>query len=247
MDHLFVHVSDIHVGRGERGDFLPKKLETCIDEVNELAPDAVILTGDLTMWGLKEDYSLAKKYVDRFKSKTLIIPGNHDSRYTGYIYFEKYFGVGNWTQEIGDVFIVGVDSSIPDLDEGQVGRGRQDWVEKTLQNAPEGMYKIVAVHHHLVSVPGTGRERSVLTDAGDFLQMLVRNDVNLVLCGHKHTPYVWRVEDVYVVTAGTPSSRKVRANIPQCYYIIEIGDIYTTIRLKEVGGKEQPIRKCKTL
>ncbi|MFB0561937.1 MAG: metallophosphoesterase [Candidatus Lokiarchaeia archaeon] len=245
MDHLFVHVSDIHVGRGERGEFMPEKLETCIDEVNELAPELVILTGDLTMFGLKEDYELAKKYVDKFKPKTLIIPGNHDARYTGYLYFEEFFGLGNWTHEMDDVIIVGIDSSIPDLDEGQVGRGRQDWVEENLQGVPDDVYKIIAVHHHLVSVPGTGRERSVLTDAGDFLQMLVRNRANLALCGHKHTPIVWRVEDLYVVTAGTPSSRKVRARIPQSYYVIEFKDIYTTINIKEVGGKEERVRKCK--
>lgn len=247
MDHLFVHVSDIHVGRGERGEFMPKKLETCIDEVNELAPELVILTGDLTMWGLKEDYMAAKKYVDMFKPETLVIPGNHDARYMGYLYFEEFFGKGNWTYEMDDVLIVGVDSSIPDLDEGQVGRARQDWIEKCLQSVPDDVYKIVAVHHQLVSIPGTGRERNVLTDAGDFLQMLVRNKVPLVLCGHKHTPYVWRVEDVYIATAGTPSCRKVRAKVPQCYYIIEIGDIYTTIKLKEVGGKEEHVRRCKIL
>ncbi|MFX1512821.1 MAG: metallophosphoesterase family protein [Promethearchaeota archaeon] len=244
MDCLFVHLSDIHVGVSKRGDFLPEKLELCIEEVNDISPEAVFITGDLTMFGFEEEYLMAKKYIDKIKAKTFVVPGNHDARFRGYIYFEEIFFSRNWIQEINGVLIVGLDSSIPDLDEGQIGRGKYNWIKTTLQSVPKDTFKMIVVHHHLVSVPGTGRERSVLTDAGDFLELLVENNVNLVLCGHKHTPHTWKIENMYIVTAGTPSSRKVRAKIPQSYHILNIGDIYTTVTLKEVGGKKETERKC---
>ena len=34
-------------------------------------------------------------------------------------------------------------------------------------------------------------------DAGDVLEVLVHAGVNVVLSGHKHVPYVWRLEDMY--------------------------------------------------
>ncbi len=50
-------------------------------------------------------------------------------------------------------------------------------------------------------------------DAGDTLEILQRAGVNLVLSGHKHVPYAWRLEDLFVVNAGTVSSmRAARAH-----------------------------------
>ena len=59
------------------------------------------------------------------------------------------------------------------------------------------------MHHHLVPVPGTGRERNIVHDAGDLLRVLANCGVDLVLCGHKHVPNVWRLEDMLIVNAGT--------------------------------------------
>ena len=43
-------------------------------------------------------------------------------------------------------------------------------------------------------------------DAGDLLEVLITRGVNVVLSGHKHVPYVWRLENMYVANAGTVSS-----------------------------------------
>ena len=73
-------------------------------------------------------------------------------------------------------------------------------------------------------MPGTGRERNVVYDAGDAIECLQRSGVRLVLSGHKHVPYVWRLEDLFVVNAGTVSSLRLRGNTRPCYNLIEIAD-----------------------
>ena len=78
------------------------------------------------------------------------------------------------------------------------------------------------LHHHLLPIPGTGRERNVVYDAGDTLEVLQRANVNLVLSGHKHVPYAWRLEDLFVVNAGTVSSLRLRGHTRPCYNIVEI-------------------------
>jgi 3',5'-cyclic AMP phosphodiesterase CpdA len=75
----------------------------------------------------------------------------------------------------------------------------------------------------MLPVPGTGRERNVVYDAGDLLEVLLRSRVNLVLCGHKHVPYAWKLEDLFLVTAGTVSSLRLRGHTRPCYNIVEIG------------------------
>ncbi len=243
MDILIAHVSDIHVGKV---NFMPEYLEKCIDEVNEIAPDFLVLTGDLTIFGFKDEYEKANQYINQFKQKKLVIPGNHDARYAGDIYFKRYFGYGNRVMNISDdLGIIGVDSSVPDIDEGTVGRGKQRWLKEELNKIPEDRLKLVAIHHHLVPVPMTGRERSVLTDAGDVLRVLVENGADLVLCGHRHTPYAWFLNNIAILTAGSPSTEKVRADIPQSYNLIKITDEKIGIRVKEVGGLDRPMAEYK--
>ena len=134
-----------------------------------------------------------------------MVPGNHDSRNVGYVHFEEMFGDRNSVLRKNGVAIVAIDSSEPDLDHGQIGRGRYLWVEEQFGQEPADL-KIFVLHHHLLPVPGTGRERNVVYDAGDAIECLQRAGVRLVLSGHKHVPYVWRLEDLFVVNAGTVSS-----------------------------------------
>ena len=81
------------------------------------------------------------------------MPGNHDSRNVGYVHFEEMFGARNSVLRKGPVSIVAVDSSEPDLDHGQIGRGRYRWIEEQFTAEPAEL-KIFVLHHHLL--PGAG-------------------------------------------------------------------------------------------
>ena len=59
-----------------------------------------------------------------------MIPGNHDSRNVGYVHFEELFGERNSVLRKDGVTVVAVDSTEPDLDHGQIGRGRYRWIEE---------------------------------------------------------------------------------------------------------------------
>ncbi|MFH1668990.1 MAG: metallophosphoesterase [Candidatus Woesearchaeota archaeon] len=228
------HISDLHCGKT---GFKSKKLSACIKEINKLKPDAVVVTGDLTLNGYKKEYEMAKKYLSKIKPKTLIIPGNHDSRLCGYEYFDEFFGYGNTSLDIGSIHIIGVDTTVPDLDEGNIGRGKLRWLLDELEKRPKDELRIVAMHHHLVSVPRTGRERSTISDAGTVLHALVNAGVDVVLCGHKHTPHSWLVDTLAVVNAGSVSAVKLRANVRNSYNIIRIADGNIEVLLKETGKK----------
>ena len=79
-----------------------------------------------------------------------------------------------------------------------------------LRRATRPYLRIFVLHHHLLPVPGTGRERNIVYDAGDMLECLLRAGVHLVLSGHKHVPYAWRLENLFVVNAGTVSTMRLR-------------------------------------
>ena len=62
------------------------------------------------------------------------------------------------------------------------------------QFAVDAELKVFALHHHLIPVPGTGRERSTVADAGDLIEVLIESGVNIVLRDtSKYRTYgVWR-------------------------------------------------------
>lgn len=51
------HISDLHCGGRY---FMPDLMEQAITEINELAPDIVVCSGDLTTFGFKVEYAQAK-------------------------------------------------------------------------------------------------------------------------------------------------------------------------------------------
>jgi 3',5'-cyclic-AMP phosphodiesterase len=234
-----VQLSDLHCGTQF---FLPNLLERAIAETNELEPDVVVISGDLTSNGFKEEYALARRYLNGIECDAMIvIPGNHDSRNVGYVHFEELFGDRSSVLRRNGVTIVAVDSTEPDLDNGQIGRGRYGWIEEQFSDPAD--LRIFVVHHHLLPVPGTGRERNIVHDAGDALECLQRAGVDLVLSGHKHVPYAWKLEDLFVVNAGTVSSARLRGNGRPCYNIVEVTGTHVDVwRKYPFHGQERIIQ-----
>ncbi len=85
---IIVQLSDLHVG----SQFQPEVFEEVVKEVNELNPDVIVITGDLTNEGLMKEYEKCKSLLTQFNTKKIIsISGNHDYRNTGYLLFKKFF------------------------------------------------------------------------------------------------------------------------------------------------------------
>ncbi|HEV8224500.1 MAG TPA: metallophosphoesterase [Rubrobacteraceae bacterium] len=235
-----VQISDIHVGSGL---FRPELLDAAIDVTKALEPDLVAIAGDLTMEGYRWEFEEAKGYLDRLECQNVVVvPGNHDAKNVGYRHFEEFFGLreGAVTVNVpeGEAKIVALDSTKPDLDEGEIGREHYAWIDSEFRNWERGP-KIVIVHHHILAVPGTGRDVNNLRDAGDVMAIFRELKVDMVLSGHRHVPYVWSISGVRVVHSGTASSMRVRGTMPPSYNVIEIDDQSVRITLKQpTKGKE---------
>src|SRR5215211_5700980 len=121
-------LSDLHCGSPH---FVPSLLDRAIVEVNELEPDVVVVSGDLTGDGFRAEYELARDYLDKIAcDRMIVISGNHDSRNVGYVHFEELFGERRSELHMNGVSILAVDSTEPDLDNGLIGRGRYEWIEE---------------------------------------------------------------------------------------------------------------------
>jgi len=228
---LIVQISDVHCGPM----FLRESLRTAITEINSMRPNIILVTGDLTENGLISEFKLAQKELKKLKAdKIVYLSGNHDYRSTGYLLFKEYFPFTQVT-ETDEAVIVVVSSARPDRDDGEVGNRQNLWLEKTLEKY-KNKTRIVAIHHHVVPVPDTGADQITVVDAGDALRSLTKSKANLVLCGHRHRPWKWKIEDMQVVHAGSVSCEKLRGFFCNSYNVVTISKKKIDAKLKIVGG-----------
>lgn len=235
---VIAHISDLHVSKL---DFDEDTFLKVVDDINDLNPDMIILTGDITDKGYYADFLRATEYLQMFKSPLFAVPGNHDSRNRGYETFEELIGERSWkVTKKDELMVIGLDSSAPDLNTGHIGREQQIWMEHELEKANQNsQLSIVAMHHHVIPIPRTGRERNMLTDSGDILQSLISKNVNIVMCGHKHVPNIWKMEDTLFVNAGSVSSFKLRGKDINSYNTYDITDDYIEIYLNKMDDTKE--------
>jgi 3',5'-cyclic-AMP phosphodiesterase len=235
---VLVQISDIHIGSLYNSSVFDK----IVQEVNSMKPDAIIVTGDLTDEGILPQFELARKELARFDCQDLIImPGNHDYRHTGYLLYKKFFPATQ-INDMDEVVVITLSTARPDRDEGEVGYRQLSWMQKTIREF-EAQHKkiIVAMHHHLIAIPDTGTDKILILDAGDTLRVCLESHVDLVLCGHKHRPWIWNLGPLQIAYAGTASTSRFRGFFQNSYNIIEIKNADLSVKLKIVGGESIPL------
>ncbi len=233
------HISDIHANLG--ADFDSEIFEKSVKLLNSIEKDFVFITGDLTTWGLLEEYEIAKQNLDKIEGKKIIIPGNHDERNLGYKLFPDFFGDPSFIKDFNDITLVGLASSEPDKDEGRLGRGRHLMIE---EGANKGKLTIIGLHHHIIPVPNSGRETNIIEDSGETLDIILKNNIPLVLMGHRHVPYGVKIHNTLFVHAGTLSCTRTRAHYGHTFNLVDIDEngIIVTVYNAENQKEEKMIK-----
>ena len=112
------HLSDLHTGSQY---FVPNLLDRTLVEVNDLAPDIVVVTGDLTNMGYRQEFREAREYLDRLTcTEVLVVPGNHDRlvpvpEAQGWGKLARWSTAGEWpyVHRYDRVSLIGLSSALP--------------------------------------------------------------------------------------------------------------------------------------
>lgn len=227
-----MHISDIHCGP----EFQRQVFQQAVDEINDVEPDVLVASGDLTENGLVSQYREAKRSLDMIKcSRRVFCSGNHDYRSTGYLLFKEFFPTKPIMKLDGVVFAV-ISTARPERNEGEVGHRQVLWLQSTFSKFRRLM-KVAVIHHHLIQVPDTGPDNIPVIDAGDTLRTITESKVGLVLGGHRHRPWRWNVGGTQIIHAGTLSSERLRGFYVYSYNVIDVSKDAIDARLKIVGSK----------
>ena len=131
---MLAQISDLHCGSAGFDDEL---LGTVVAEILALAPDLVVVGGDLTADGYAHQFRIAQGHLEPLIEAGLtmvVVPGNHDARNVGHLHFTDAFGSGDVVGRADralllnggadhSVQVVAIDSSQPDVPDGAGGRG----------------------------------------------------------------------------------------------------------------------------
>ena len=185
---LLAHVSDPHLDTSpERRARLERVLAAV---AGYRGVTGLVLTGDLADHGADDEYRelravLAASVPDL---PTLLVPGNHDDREVlrRHLPGAPAEGPLDTLLDVGDVRLVGLDSTIPGQDGGGLAASTVAFARAAVAGAPGRV--VLAMHHPAVAVGHAVVDGYGLADHED-LARVVRPARNVVAClaGHVHS------------------------------------------------------------
>ncbi|MBD3351273.1 MAG: hypothetical protein GF364_07280 [Candidatus Lokiarchaeota archaeon] len=224
-----VLISDSHISNAANSLFNRVIFRKALTEIKKIPNvDYIIHLGDLTDNGTYLEYEIAQDLLRNLDSEKLyIIPGNHDSKNVGYLLFEEIFGKRTFEIDDNDIYILGIDSSMPDQDAGHIGMDTIRLCENDF-GKHQDQIKLFCFHHQTIPIPYTGRERSAIFDGGDVLNMTLKSDVDLIINGHRHITHAYSCtrgrKDLVIFNCGTLSCNKTRYKEQYTYTILDISE-----------------------
>lgn len=141
--------------------------------------DFVIHGGDLTDFGIRNEYELQRDILNRLTVPYVVVVGNHDCLATGRELYRKIFGDYNFAFTAGTVHFVCVNTNSVEFAEQQPDLA---FMDQQLHDFPAEADKTIVVMH---ASPTSEQFRPAMLD--DFLAR-VRSYPNLQCClyGHGH-------------------------------------------------------------
>lgn len=239
MTRLF-HISDIHFGLEDR-----RALDWVAQCIAREKPDAVAITGDLTMRARHREFSAACQWITALDVPVTVEVGNHDLPYFNlverfidpYRRFRAIEGVLERELPIPGAKIVPLKTTARaqmrlNWSKGVVGKAALAQTLEAIDALPAGTRAIVTCHHPLVEAGTRGK---ALTRGGSkALAELARRNVLAVLSGHVHDAFdlIHPTPNgpVRMIGAGTLSQR-VRSTPPSFNELtIDGNDITVRVR-----------------
>ena len=197
------HFSDIHFGLED-----PLALAWAAECLRRERPDALVITGDLTMRARRHEFAAACRWISALDVPVTVEVGNHDMPYFNLV--ERFVAPYRRFRAVESVLEKKLhlpDLAIVPLKTATRAQWRFPWsngwvtdqaLARTLgeiDSLPSGTRVLVTAHHPLTERDPTGKR---LTIGGTrAMEQLAKRGVLAVLSGHVHDPF-----DIEQPTAG---------------------------------------------
>jgi 3',5'-cyclic AMP phosphodiesterase CpdA len=220
-----VHLSDLHFGRVD-----PALLDPLRELIHSLAPDVVVVSGDLTQRAKSEQFEEAKAWLDTLPGPQIIVPGNHDISL--YNVFRRFvLPLDRYKRYITDdldpayvddeIAVLGVNTARSlTFKDGRVNKEQVAKISDQFQSLDPKITRVVVTHHPF-DLPEHFEEDDLVDRAPMAMKVFAECGVDLLLAGHMHASHAGNTAERYkiaeyaalVVQAGTATSTRGRGEV----------------------------------
>lgn len=217
-----VHLSDIHFGSVDEAIIAP-----LIRTINEVEPDVVAVSGDLTQRARSHQFKEARAFLDSLPKPQIVVPGNHDIPLHNVITrflqpLEKYRRyISDDLQPFysdDEIAVLGINTARSlTIKGGRINETQVAWLREKFCSVGPEVIKILVTHHPF-DLPEGHDDRDLVGRADMAMRELSTCGADLFLAGHLHISHTGHTAKRYkfagraaiVVQAGTATSTRAR-------------------------------------
>ena len=219
---ILVHLSDVHFGRTECAI-----VDGLVDKINEIAPDLVVVSGDLTQRARSAQFIEAREFLDKLPNPQIVVPGNHDIPMHNI--FDRFLRpLDKYKKYITDdlqpfyadeeIVVIGVNTARSlTIKDGRINEEQIAEVRERICSLPNDMVKIL-VSHHPFDLPEGHDEDDIVGRAELAMKTFAACGADVFLAGHLHLSHIGNTAHRYkidghsalVIQAGTATSTRGR-------------------------------------
>ena len=217
-----VHLSDLHFGRIDQALLAP-----LARRVQALAPQVVVVSGDLTQRAKSAQFRDARRFLDALPGALVVVPGNHDVPF--YNLFQRFAQpLAKYRRYISpdlepayvddEIAVVGVNTARSSVFKGgRINAAQIARVRERLCALDTHITKLVVTHHPF-DLPEGANARQLVGRARAAMAMFASCGADILLAGHLHASHAgdtsarYKIGDfaALVVQAGTATSVRGR-------------------------------------
>ena len=220
---ILIHISDIHFGRVDYAVIARLR-----EKIAELAPDLLIVSGDLTQRARSAQFIEARDFLDSLPKPQIVVPGNHDipmhnpfARFiTPLDKYKKYI-----TEDLEpfyadeEIAVIGINTARSlTVKDGNINDKQIAAIRERMCALDDKMLKAVVTHHPF-DLPAGFDEDDIVNNAAHAMPLIADCGADVFLSGHLHVSHVAHTANRYklptgknalVIQAGTATSTRGR-------------------------------------
>jgi len=219
---LIAHLSDLHFGRERRSAVAALQAE-----LQALAPDLVIVSGDLTQRARAKQFVAARDFLCALPGPTLTLPGNHDLPLYD-VPRRAFDPLGMYRRFIArdlcpyfyddELAVLALNTATASAwREGRVTAAQADLVRERFRDVPAAAIRILVTHHPLLG-QAAGERGNTVAGRDAVLAAAADCGADVFLSGHTHVEHAAAVDlqrggtshSVLALEAGTAVSDRTR-------------------------------------